>query len=191
MSAKSQATGKPTGIPNFRIDEASGKYVARRPLSEEQIIKAAQRILARRFAVDRPEIPSPWAAFKYLSLHFAGYEREVFACLFLDNQNRPLAFEELFQGTINSAVVYPREVVKRALHHNAAAVILAHNHPSGVAEPSPADVALTSQLRTALALVDVRVIDHLVIGGHRMYSFVEHGLMDSEAKAARNGHRRG
>jgi DNA repair protein RadC len=101
----------------------------------------------------------------------------VFACLFLDNRHRVIAFEELFRGTIDGASVHPREVVKHALHHNAAALILAHNHPSGVAEPSRADVQITRRLVAALGLVDIRVLDHLVIGDTEAVSLAERGQL--------------
>jgi DNA repair protein RadC len=100
---------------------------------------------------------------------------EVFACLFLDNQHRLIHFEELFRGTIDSANVYPREVIRQALHHNAAAVILAHNHPSGVAEPSQADIALTKRLKHAFASIEVRVLDHIIVGDGLSHSLAEHG----------------
>lgn len=102
---------------------------------------------------------------------------EVFCALFLDNRHRVLAFEELFRGTLNGTAVYPREVVKHALRHNAAAVIFAHNHPSGVAEPSRADEILTVRLKEALALVDIQVLDHIVVGDGEMASFSERGLL--------------
>jgi DNA repair protein RadC len=101
----------------------------------------------------------------------------VFCCAFLDAQNRVLAFERLFEGTLMETSVYPREVVKRALHHNAAAVILAHNHPSGVAEPSRADETITATLKRALALVDVMVLDHFIVGAEGAMSFAERGLL--------------
>lgn len=113
----------------------------------------------------------------YLVAQLRCSEREVFGVLFLDNQHRLIAFEKLFQGSISSASVYPREVVKRGLHFNAAAVILAHNHPSGVAEPSEADVLITKKLGMALGLVDIRVLDHIVVGGGSTVSFAERGLM--------------
>lgn len=113
----------------------------------------------------------------YLTARLRGYAHEVFACLFLDNRHRTISFDELFHGTIDGASVHPREVVKRALHHNAAAVILAHNHPSGVAEPSLADELLTRRLKDALALVDIRVLDHLIIGDGQAVSFAERGLL--------------
>ena len=101
---------------------------------------------------------------------------EVFACLFLDNRHRVIAYEELFRGTIDGASVHPREVVKRALHFNTAAVILAHNHPSGIAEPSQADERITQRLKDALALVDIRLLDHMIIGDD-VVSFAERGLL--------------
>lgn len=113
----------------------------------------------------------------YLAAELRDFHQEVFACLFLDNRHRLLSFEKLFFGTINSATVYPREVVKMALKLNAAAVILTHNHPSGVAEPSQADIQLTEQLSRALALVDIRVLDHVVIGDGEAISLAERGLL--------------
>jgi DNA repair protein RadC len=107
----------------------------------------------------------------------ARLEHEVFMALFLDAQNRVIAAEELFRGTLTQTSVYPREVVKRALVHNAAAVILAHNHPSGVAEPSRADEFLTQTLRQSLSLVDARVLDHFIVAGNGVVSFAERGLL--------------
>ncbi len=115
---------------------------------------------------------------RFLTARLRGYPHEVFACLFLDNRHRVIRFDEMFTGTIDGASVHPREVVKRALAHNAAAVIFAHNHPSGVAEPSRADETLTRRLKDALALVDIRVLDHLIIGdGEDVVSFAERGLL--------------
>lgn len=122
-------------------------------------------------------LASPRDTEMYLHARLGDREQEVFCCLYLDNRHRVLAFEELFQGTIDGTAVYAREVVKRALFHNAAAVILAHNHPSGVAEPSQADQILTARLKEALALVEVRVLDHFVIGDRQMVSFSERGLI--------------
>ncbi len=122
-------------------------------------------------------LTSPELTRAYLSAQLRGYSYEVFACLFLDNQNRVLQLEELFRGTINGASVYPREVVKRALHHNAAAVIFAHNHPSGVCEPSRADRNITETLKQALALLEIRVLDHFIVGEGEPFSFAEHGLL--------------
>jgi DNA repair protein RadC len=114
---------------------------------------------------------------RFLTVQLRELPHEVFACLFLDNRHRIISFEEMFRGTINGASVHPREVVKRALSHNAAALILAHNHPSGIAEPSQADRQLTQRLKDALALVDIRVLDHLVVGDGEIVSFAEQGLL--------------
>ena len=122
-------------------------------------------------------LSSPRAVRDYLKLLLAGRGQEVFLVLFLDTQHRVIAFEELFHGTLSQTSVYPREVVKRALAHNAAAVILAHNHPSGVAEPSQADQLLTHALKQALALVDVTVLDHFVVAAGQTLSFAERGLL--------------
>jgi DNA repair protein RadC len=131
-----------------------------------------KEILQRGSALTSPEITRA-----YLSAQLRSYNYEVFACLFLDNQNRVIQLDELFRGTLNSANVYPREVVKQALHHNAAAVIFAHNHPSGIAEPSQADKHITEKLQQALALLDIRVLDHFIIGDGPPYSFAENGLL--------------
>ncbi|KAB7627373.1 RadC family protein [Alkalilimnicola sp. S0819] len=120
---------------------------------------------------------SPADTRAYLTAKLRHHPHEVFACLFLDNRHRVLAFEELFRGTIDAASVYPREVVKRALALNAAALILAHNHPSGVAEPSRADELLTRRLGEALGLVDIRLLDHFVVGDGEAVSFAERGLL--------------
>jgi DNA repair protein RadC len=131
-----------------------------------------QAQLRREDVLDNPDTTR-----RFLGSRLRHLPHEVFACLFLDNRHRVIAFEELFRGTIDGASVHPREVVRRVLHHNAAAVILAHNHPSGVAEPSRADVALTRRLVDALALVDVRVLDHVVVGEGSGVSFAERGLI--------------
>lgn len=114
---------------------------------------------------------------RYFMARLRHHRHEVFACLFLDNKHRVIQYEELFYGTIDSSSVHPRQVVKRALYHNAAAAIIAHNHPSGVAEPSPADEAITLRLKDALALVDVRLLDHLVVGDGQTTSLAERGVL--------------
>ncbi|SMF23867.1 DNA replication and repair protein RadC [Alteromonadaceae bacterium Bs31] len=113
----------------------------------------------------------------YLRAHLRDRKAEVFAVLFLDSQHRLIAFEEMFQGTIDGAAVYPREVVKRALSHNAAALIFAHNHPSGLAEPSNADRSITQRLKDALLLVEIRTLDHLVVGDSEVVSFADNGWL--------------
>ncbi|MCU7947285.1 MAG: DNA repair protein RadC [Candidatus Thiodiazotropha sp. (ex Cardiolucina cf. quadrata)] len=122
-------------------------------------------------------LTNPQQTRNYLQAKLRHYPYEVFSCLFLDNRHRIICYEELFRGTIDGASVHPREVVKRALEHNAAALILAHNHPSGVAEPSRADQQITKRLKEALALVDIRVLDHIVIGEGEPVSLAERGMV--------------
>jgi DNA repair protein RadC len=122
-------------------------------------------------------LSSPRQVRDYLCLKLGGLNREVFLVLFMDAQNRIIADEEMFSGTLTQTSVYPREIVKRALHHNAASVIFAHNHPSGLTAPSKADESLTAELRKALALIDVRVLDHFIIAGNDTSSFAEMGLL--------------
>ncbi|MGJ0492322.1 MULTISPECIES: RadC family protein [Methylobacter] len=142
----------------------------------QAVLEMARRhfkeILRRGNALTSPDITRA-----YLSAHLRGYSYEVFACLFLDNQHRVIQLDELFRGTIDSASVYPREVARQALQYNAAAVIFAHNHPSGISEPSHADKQITEKLKQALALFDIRVLDHFIIGDGQPYSFAEHGLL--------------
>ena len=139
-------------------------------------IEIAQRCLYQ--SLQRNSVlANPHDVHRYLTASLREYKQEVFGCLFLDNGHRVICFDKLFYGTINSAVIHPREVVKRALHYNAAAIIFAHNHPSGIAEPSSADCAITSQLKSALSLIDVRVIDHIIIGEGQITSLAERGLL--------------
>ena len=136
--------------------------------------------LGRRYLaceLHRESLTHPAAAADFLRTRIGAYPYEVFACLFLDQRQRVLAFEELFRGSIDGASVYPREVVRRCLAHNAAAVVFAHNHPSGVAEPSQADRDITAELKKALALIDVRVLDHFVIGSGVPTSLASRGLL--------------
>ncbi len=143
-------------------------------------LQAMQELSRRALAEplrERDALTSPAQVRNYLRLLLGGREHEVFCVIFLDSQHRVLVMEELFRGTLGQASVYPREVVKRALAHNAAALILAHNHPSGAATPSQADRVLTDTLKQALALVDVRVLDHFVVAMHDVTSFAEHGWL--------------
>ncbi len=137
--------------------------------------------LGRRYLaceLQRPDaLVHPSACADYLRSRLGAYPYEVFACLFLDNRHRILGFEELFRGSIDGASVHPREVVRRCLAHNAAAVIFAHNHPSGVAEPSQADRAITAELKRALELIQVRVVDHFIVGAGAPTSFAARGLL--------------
>jgi DNA repair protein RadC len=140
------------------------------------VFEMARRALSQRLK-EREAFHTPGAVKQYLQLQLAHKNHEVFAVLFLDNQNRMLAMEELFRGTLSQTSVYPREVVLRALHHQAAAVVLSHNHPSGSVQPSRADEHLTQTLKASLALVDVRVLDHIIVGQGQALSMAEQGLM--------------
>jgi DNA repair protein RadC len=142
--------------------------------------QAALEIARRHYAEDldqRDSFTSPEQVRKYLQASLRDRKAEVFCVLFLDNRHRLISFDECFNGTIDGASVHPREIVRLALRHNAAAVILAHNHPSGVAEPSQADISLTARLSRALELVDVRVLDHFIVGDGQPVSFSERGLL--------------
>lgn len=140
------------------------------------VLELARRALAQQLR-EREVFDSPDAVGQFLQLHLAAKGHEVFAVLFLDSQHRLIALEELFRGTLTQTSVYPREVVLRALHHQAAAVVLAHNHPSGSVQPSRADEALTQTLKTTLALVDVRVLDHVIVAPGQALSMADKGLM--------------
>lgn len=165
-----------TELPQNMVRDLAGSYIVHAPLSEDDILKAADAILAERFF--RPErVSKPEDTKRFLVHKLAAREYEVFAVIFLDAQHRIISFEEMFRGTIAASGVYPREVVKRALAHNASALIFAHNHPSGSPEPSAADGNITRRLKDALALVDVRVLDHIVVGGTETVSFAEKGLI--------------
>ena len=140
------------------------------------VFELARRALSQRLK-EREAFHTPGAVKQYLQLQLAHKNHEVFAVLFLDSQNRMLAMEELIRGTLSQTSVYPREVVLRALHHQAAAVVLSHNHPSGSVQPSRADEHLTQTLKASLALVDVRVLDHIIVGQGQALSMAEQGLM--------------
>ncbi|MCC7328098.1 MAG: DNA repair protein RadC [Burkholderiales bacterium] len=146
-------------------------------VTEVRTLARAAAILERNTLQGRDVMTSPQAVRDYLRTRLACLPHEVFACLFLDSQNRLIACEELFRGTLAQTSVYPREVVKAALGCNAAAVIFAHNHPSGVAEPSRADELLTTALKQALALVDIRTLDHMIVAGSQVLSFAERGIL--------------
>lgn len=146
----------------------AARFAAMREFSQRQMLEQIQ---------DRDILSCSAATRRYLRDRFRHRESEVFCCLFLNNQHHVMKLEEMFQGTIDGAAVYPREVVKRCLYHNAAAVIFAHNHPSGVAEPSQADIAITRKLKMALQTIEVRVLDHLVIGNAEVISLAERNLI--------------
>ncbi len=155
------------------VADAGASYA---PLSDDELTAAALQVLAD-LLVRGNVLDSPRATRDYLALRLGQLEHEMFCCLFLDNRHRLVAFEELFRGTVDGASVHPREVVKRALARNAAAVILAHNHPSGAPEPSQADELITLRLKDALALVDIRLLDHLIVGGKTVVSLAERGVI--------------
>ena len=151
------------------LDADAASFCRRKGLGHAKYVQlqAALEIARRHFAEDLARgdcLTRPAQTMNYLRAKLRDYEHEVFACLMLDNRNRVIALRELFRGTVDGASVYPREVVKQALADNAAAVIFAHNHPSGVCEPSQADIRITERLRQALALVDIRVLDHVIVG---------------------------
>ena len=139
-------------------------------------VELARRHLQEELRSGQP-LTTPQAAFRFLQAQLRDRPYEVFCCLYLDNRHRLIAFEELFRGTVDCAQVHPREVLRQALLHNASALILAHNHPSGGIEPSPADEAITRRLKAGLSLMDMRVVDHVIVGGSHCYSFAEHGLL--------------
>lgn len=175
------------GIPpqaNWLCTEAPPRHVAvpeRRQVALQGLMQCANELLRRQGIKALQQSPlcvnSPTLLREYLIRHFHGYEAEAFVVLFLDSQHRLIAVKELFRGTLTQTSVYPREIVKHALALNAGAVILAHNHPSGSVEPSRADEFLTLSLKAALSLVDVRVLDHIVVGGSTALSFAERGLI--------------
>jgi DNA repair protein RadC len=163
------------GAPQARFCASKGLGEAKYT-QLQAVLEMSRRYL--RESLERGDaLTSPKATRDYLKSQLYSHPHEVFACLFLDNRHRVIEYEELFRGTIDGSSVHPREVVRRALHHNAAAVILAHNHPSGVTEPSAADRHITQRLKDALALVDVRVLDHFIIGDGQPRSFAEMGLL--------------
>lgn len=157
------------------LKQRKSVYVTHDPMTANQVLEKAAEILADRYARNG-EFNNVEAVKEYLAVKLGGHDREVFAVLLLDSSHHLLEYRELFFGTIDAASVFPREVVKAAMEANAAAVILAHNHPSGNPEPSQADMKITKRLVDALALIDVRVLDHVVVG-RECVSFAERGLL--------------
>ena len=155
------------------VRDVAGDY---RPAHADEVLQAAQRLLLRQMH-EGPLLTSPDLVRDFLRVKLGTLEHEVFAALMLDAQHRLIEYVELFRGTVAQTSVYPREVVKESLARNAAAVIFAHNHPSGVAQPSRADELLTQALQSALALIDVRVLDHVIVAGRSISSFSERGLL--------------
>jgi DNA repair protein RadC len=163
-----------TGAEDLKAVKGMGGSAKRSELIA--VLELARRAMGERLK-ERTVFDSPGAVKQYLQLHIGSCSYEVFAVVFLDVQHRMIALEEMFRGTLTQTSVYPREVVTRAIHHQAAAVVLAHNHPSGNIEPSRADESLTQTLRAALALVDVRVLDHIIVSPGQSFSMAERGLL--------------
>ena len=163
----------PVTESSLLVRDAQGHYL---PATPEQILAAARQAVEQKIHRGKP-FTAPAVVKSYLWNKLVGFEHEVFAVLFLDSQHRLIEYVEMFRGTIDASPVYPREVVKEALQLNAAAVIFAHNHPSGIPEPSHADKSITVRLKEALAMVDVRTLDHIVIGSEDTESFAERGLL--------------
>lgn len=175
----------PSGSENdpVRCSDTGAEPIPCEPARERRlrhVLEAAHELLVRtanQAIVGRRFLNAPTLVKEYLAVLFAGAQRELFVVVFLDAQLRVIAAETMFAGTLTQTSVYPREVVRRALHHNAASIVLAHNHPSGIVQPSRADEFLTSTLKSALALVDVGVIDHIVVAGGSAVSMCERGLV--------------
>jgi DNA repair protein RadC len=173
--------GKLIGVQQARLaytGSLSSVFTAKENTPEKCIV--AKELLKRWLneeLLEGDSLNSPQAVRDYLTLHFAGMQFESFVVVFLDSQHRVVAVEEMFRGTLTQTSVYPREVVKASLKHNCAATIFAHNHPSGVAEPSQSDRMLTDALKQALALVDVRVLDHFIVASNKILSFAERGMI--------------
>lgn len=142
----------------------------------EQILNIAEGITVYNM-MRGPVLSDPSASKAFLKVRMAGLDREIFTATWLDNRHKIIAYDELFAGTIDGASVHPREVVKAAIHHSACAVIFAHNHPSGTCEPSSADIAITNRLTEALRLIEVRVLDHFIVGGSEIVSMAQRGLI--------------
>ncbi|MCE8005276.1 DNA repair protein RadC [Halomonas sp. MCCC 1A11081] len=159
--------------PLLFVRDSDGRYLA---APDDHIIEVA-RLAVERSVSRGAKLTTPNRVREFLWLKLAGYDHEVFGAIFLDTQHRVIEFSELFHGTLDSASVYPREVVKAALRHNAGAVIFTHNHPSGEPDPSDADRRITQRLQEALGLIEVRVLDHIVVGGAESVSFAERGYL--------------
>lgn len=163
-------------LHKLKAGEAAGTYLVESPVSEADILLMAKQLASQRLRRGR-QLTAPRDVFNHLQALLEGYEHEVFALLMLDCKHRVIAFHELFRGTLDGASVYPREIVKVALEHNAAAVILVHNHPSGDPEPSQADRKLTDKLKEALNLVGVQTLDHIIVGHEGCVSLAEQGYL--------------
>lgn len=163
-------------LHKLRACDSTGTYLVESPVTENDILLMARQLASLRLRRGRA-LTSPKEVFSHLQTLLADYEHEVFALLLLDNRHRVIAFQEMFRGTLDGASVYPREIAKAALEHNAAATVLVHNHPSGDPAPSQADLTLTRKLQEALNLVGVRTLDHIVVGHEGCISLAEQGYL--------------
>ena len=161
---------------NF-VRDSTGLYTTVQPVTPDDIVEMSENILRKRIEDRGPAFCNPKLAAQWMVAKMSLLEHEVFSVLFLDNQHKYLAFEEMFRGSLTHAEVHPREIVKRALFHNAAAVFLVHNHPSGNPEPSSADIELTKRLKSALSIMEIRILDHFVVGGSTATSMNELNLI--------------
>jgi len=169
--------GSLRGLLNARCSRWRRKGIGEaRYAAVQAAVELAKRHLHEQMRIGSP-LTTPQATHRYLLAQLRDRPYEIFCCLYLDNRHRLIAFEELFRGTVDCAQVHPREVLRQALLHNATSLIVAHNHPSGALEPSPADDFITRRLKDLLALMDVRLLDHVIVGDSRCYSFAEHGLI--------------
>lgn len=171
MQAKSEDS------PEYKVATQQRQVATGDEVYADTVIADALEILKGRMRMRGFSASAPSSVIDFLKLQLGELEHEVFCVMFLDTQNRLIFFGEMFRGTLSQTAVYPREIIKEALRHNAASVIFAHNHPSGLAEPSRADQMLTDNLKAALNLIDVRVLDHIIIGGVDSTSFAERGLI--------------
>ena len=165
-------------LPGFVVSDKDGVYTTQDNfITENEIIRSAKALLKKRLTNDNDFFTSPDTVKDFLMLEYSAKEHECFVVLFLNNQHQLIKAVEMFSGTIDGASVYPREVLKTALQLNAAAVILSHNHPSGITEPSQADKNITLKVKDALNMVDIRTLDHIIVGGVDSFSFAESGLL--------------
>lgn len=173
----------PASIPaTLRINRRSGEFSLTVSLDPQSVIDAAKQIIARQFKRHLAVFNKPAEVKDFLLLNLAPFEREVFACLFLDNHYRLIAFETLFYGSIRDTRIHFREIIKRALHLNAAALVVAHNHPSGSCQPSEEDIRMTYKLNEALCVADIELLDHFIVGGKAVLSMAEKGFFDPAKK---------
>lgn len=161
-------------VHSLFVQDAQGQYIV---AADDTVVASALRVVDAQISRVADVFHTPDAIKSYLCLRIGGLPHEIFGVMFLSSQNGMIAFDEMFRGTVSQTSVYPREVVKRALQLNAAAVVLVHNHPSGAVQPSRADEHLTQTLKAALALVDVRVLDHIIVSGDRSLSMAQQGLL--------------